>query len=190
MKLYISKNLEISEEEAFILQKRLYKQYGTTLFGLMKFHKFNPEEFLDFVHDINLSKLKQSKELKDNIDLLPGKKMIFTNGDEKWAKKILYALGIYDSVEKIFDIIKSDYIPKPQKKAYSNMIEMCKVNPKECIFFEDTKINLLEAHNFGMVTIHIDEKFDYEKKYELEYFVDFKFKSIEFALKTINKHLK
>ena len=58
MKLYISKNLKISEEEAFILQKRLYKKYGTTLFGLMKFHKFNPEEFLDFVHDINLSKLK------------------------------------------------------------------------------------------------------------------------------------
>ncbi len=190
MKLYISKNLNISEQEAFIIQKRLYKKYGTTLFGLMKFYKFSPIEFLDFVHDINLSKLKESKELKDNIDLLPGKKIIFTNGDEKWAKKILQALGISSSIEKIFDIIKSNYIPKPQKKAYLNLIEMFKIDPKKCIFFEDTKINLLEAHNFGMITIHIDEKFDYEKDYDLEKFVDFKFKSVEVALKTINKHIK
>ena len=59
MKLFISKKLSISENDAFILQKKFYHKYGTTLYGLMKNYKLDPDEFLNFVHDIDLSKLKK-----------------------------------------------------------------------------------------------------------------------------------
>ena len=59
MKLFISKKLSVSKEDAFVLQKNFTKKYGTTLYGLMKHYKFDPDEFLDFVHDVDLSKLKK-----------------------------------------------------------------------------------------------------------------------------------
>ncbi len=191
MKVYISKKLNLSLADSFKLQKTLYKKYGTTLFGLMKFHGVEPVDFLDFVHDINLDGLKKSNELRFSIDSLPGEKYIYTNGDEKWAEKILNALGIEQSINKIFDIIKSGYIPKPQKENYSKFVKEFNVDPKKSVFFEDTKKNLEYAHTIGMITIHIDEKFDFKNDdSNLESFIDFKFKCIKSALKVINHHVK
>ena len=74
MKEFISDKLQISEIEAFKIQKKFYKRYGTTLYGLMKNFNFNPEEFLSFVHNIDLRKLKKSILLRNKIKTLPGKK--------------------------------------------------------------------------------------------------------------------
>ena len=87
MKLFISKKLSVSKEDAFVLQKKFYKKYGTTLYGLMKHYKFDPDEFLDFVHDVDLSKLKKDSKLFEKIKSLPGKKIIYTNGEKVYAKK-------------------------------------------------------------------------------------------------------
>lgn len=181
MKLYISKELNVSLKEAFILQKKLFRDYGTTLFGLMKFYNIDPINFLNFVHDINLSNLKKSSKLSNLIESLPGKKIVFTNGDEKWAKKILEALGIERSIHHIFDIIKSNYIPKPQKQTYINFIKKFKIDPCNSVFFEDTKRNLKYAHSLGMTTIHINEK----NNNGLEKFIDFQFSNIKLALNNI-----
>ncbi len=190
MKTYISKELDISIKESFIIQKNLYKKYGTTLFGLMKLYNFKPKEFLDFVHDIDLSKIKKSKKLKELIERLPGEKVIFTNGDEKWAIKILTALGIEKSINKVFDIIKNDYIPKPQKKSYENFLKRNNINPKNSIFFEDTEKNLQPAHELGITTVHIHEKFKLDKKEILKPFIDYKFNCIKIALENILKKLE
>ena len=40
----------------------------------MKHYKFDPDEFLDFVHDVDLSKLKKDSKLFEKIKSLPGKK--------------------------------------------------------------------------------------------------------------------
>ena len=113
MKLFISKKLSVSEKEAFILQKKFYNEYGTTLYGLMKHHQFDPDEFLDFVHDIDLSKLKKNTELFDKINNLPGTKVIYTKWKKKLCKKV-YITGYLDLFESIWDIKKSKFIPKPQ----------------------------------------------------------------------------
>ena len=42
-------------EYARHLQKSYYRQFGTTLSGLMQVHKMDPKAFLDYVHDIDLS---------------------------------------------------------------------------------------------------------------------------------------
>ena len=84
MKKFISKKLNISLEEAFKVQKLYYHKYGTTLFGLMQNHNLEPDEFLDFVHDINFKNLKKSKLLK--------KKIGFTSWDEinlyQWRRNV------------------------------------------------------------------------------------------------------
>ena len=76
MKLFISKKLSISENDAFILQKKFYHKYGTTLYGLMKNYELDPDEFLNFVHDIDLSKLKKNCDFVLN-DFWSYKKLFF-----------------------------------------------------------------------------------------------------------------
>ena len=79
----------------------------------MKHHQFDPDEFLDFVHDIDLSKLKKNTELFDKINNLPNKKL-FTQTVKEIMQKVLLSLGISDLFESIWDIKKSKFIPKPQ----------------------------------------------------------------------------
>lgn len=186
MKKYISKKFNLELNEAFKLQKKLYYENGTTLSGLMQQFQIDPIEFLDYVHDVNLTKIQKSSELQHFIDCLPGRKIVFTNGDYKWAKKILSALGILNSFNHIFDIIEADFIPKPNLGTYKKFVKKYDINPKKSVFFEDTEKNLIPAHELGMTTIHIDvKKIETKKKYK--YFVDFKFSCIKSALKTIRK---
>lgn len=185
MKKFISRELKISQNEAFKIQKELYHEYGTTLSGLIKLYNVQPKKFLDYVHDIDLSKLKKSKELIKFLNHLPGKKIIFTNGDEKWAKRVLSSLGIVNLIDGIYDIIKANYLPKPQKKTYLNFIKRYDLNPNNSVFFEDTEINLKPAYDLGMTTIHIDLNY---KKNNLKSFIDHKFNSINSALESINNN--
>ena len=113
MKKFISSRLNISEKEAFKIQKKFYKEYGTTLSGLTKHYQVQPNEFLKYVHDVDLSKLKKCPALFKEINQLPGRKIIYTNGDHDYAKKVLNSLGIESLFEYILDITKSKYIPKP-----------------------------------------------------------------------------
>ena len=117
MKKFISKKLKLSETKSFVLQKNFYKKYGTTLYGLMKHYEVDPKEFCNYVHNINLKNLKHSKSLRSKLQALPGRKIVYTNGDYKYAKKILKCLGIEDQFLDIFDITKSNYIPKPMKSS-------------------------------------------------------------------------
>ena len=64
MKKFISKKLKLSETKSFVLQKNFYKKYGTTLYGLMKHYEVDPQEFCNYVHNINLKNLKHSKSLR------------------------------------------------------------------------------------------------------------------------------
>lgn len=185
MKRFISKKLDVSFDEAFRLQKKFYLEFGTTLFGLMKYHNVNPDEFLDFVHDIDLTKIKKSKGLKYKINNLPGTKILFTNGDEKYAKRVLESLGIEDSIDQIFDIKRANYLPKPKLETYLRLIKEFNINPQKTVFFEDIEKNLEPAHKLGITTVHIKENFNSSQINKSKEFVDLSFKCIDSALESI-----
>ena len=52
MSQFISQKLNVDIKEAKIIQKNYFYEYNTTLNGLIKNHKIDANEFLDFVHDI------------------------------------------------------------------------------------------------------------------------------------------
>ena len=103
----------------------------------MKYYDVDPDEFLDYVHNIDFSKLKKNDELNQYLKLLPGKKIVFTNGDENYASKVLCSLGIIDNIDEIYDIKKGNYIPKPKIETYRNLINSLKIIPRKTVFFED-----------------------------------------------------
>jgi putative hydrolase of the HAD superfamily len=110
---FIARFLGVPLEYARHLQKSYYRQFGTTLCGLMQVHRMDPTPFLDYVHDLDLSVLPQSPELAAAIARLPGRKLILTNGSRAHAERVAGKLGILDLFEDIFDICAADYTPKP-----------------------------------------------------------------------------
>ena len=88
MSKFISDKLNVSIEEAKKIQKNYFHEYNTTLNGMIKNHKIDADEFLEFVHDVNLDFLKADKNLEKEIAILEGKKFIFTNGSKAHAANV------------------------------------------------------------------------------------------------------
>ena len=155
MKSFIAEFLDIEPDDAFKIQKKYFREYGTTLRGLMERHAINPKSFLDYVHDIDLQLLQPNLTLNRALKELPGRKIIFTNADVAHSERVMERLGIRQNFEDIFDIVASDYIPKPQPKAYEMFIKQLHINPEFTIMFEDMARNLKPAADIGMTTVWV-----------------------------------
>ena len=174
MTSFIADNLKISNEEAFNIQKQNFIDHGTTLAGFMNSgnDKINPDKFLEFVHDINLSSLKEDNDLRRILLLLPGKKYIFTNGTKKHAENVLKKLNLENIFHSIFGIKEANYLPKPNIETYNLFLKTHEVDPKTSIMFEDMGRNLIPAKELGMKTVLLERKLpnknnsDQEEKYK------------------------
>src|SRR5689334_15812354 len=139
---YIVRLLNLSRDDAFRLQKDYYRRYGTTLRGLMLEHGLEPDEFLDFVHQIDHSPLEANPALGAAIEKLPGRKLILTNGTRKHAEAVLYRLGIHEHFEDVFDIIAAELEPKPSPQTYDRFLARHETDPSKAAMFEDLARNL------------------------------------------------
>ncbi len=60
------------------------------------------------------SPVPPNRALDAALHALPGRKLIFTNGTVAHAEKVLARIGITHHFGDIFDIVHSDFIPKPR----------------------------------------------------------------------------
>ena len=155
MTAYVSELLQLPKEEARILQKALYKEYGTTLKGLMERYAVDADDFLEKVHDIDYSWLDPNPALGEAIRRLPGRKFIFTNGNRAHAERAARQLGILDHFEDIFDIVAAELSPKPAWETYDKFVLMHRVAGPDAVMFEDLAKNLTVPKALGMTTVLI-----------------------------------
>jgi putative hydrolase of the HAD superfamily len=155
MTAYVQELLTLSRDEARTLQKALYKEYGTTLSGLMAKHGVDPDDFLEKVHDIDYSWLRPDPVLGAAIRQLPGRKFIFTNGDRGHAERTARQLGILDHFDDIFDIIAAGLTPKPAPETYDLFLASHGVNGPNAVMFDDLARNLAVPKALGMTTVLI-----------------------------------
>ena len=188
MSKFISEKLNVSLEEAKKIQKNYFHEYNTTLNGMIKNHDIDANEFLEFVHDVDLEFLKKNEPLKIEIEKLKGKKIIFTNGSKAHASNVTSRIGIEQLFDGVFDIVDSDFYPKPSMEPYKKIIENYKIVPEYCIFFEDIARNLKPAYELGMKTVWIENNEPWAAKYSDEEFVNYKTGSLTNFLKEINEH--
>jgi len=166
---FIANFLGVPYQEARRLQKGYYRDYGTTLSGLMSRHGLEPSQFLDYVHDIDFSVLHQAPELGRALDRLPGEKLIFTNGTAAYAEKVAARLGVLDRFAGVFDIASAGYVPKPREEAYERFLEAHGVAPARAAMFEDLPHNLEAPHRLGMATVLVKSRyFDHPAQREIE----------------------
>jgi putative hydrolase of the HAD superfamily len=150
---YIARFLAVPPEEAFRVQKDYYKRYGTSMRGLMAEHGMQPDDFLDFVHQIDHSPLTPNPALGAALEGLPGRKLILTNGTRKHAEAVVRRLAIHQHFEDVFDIVAAGLEPKPRAQTYDRFLGRHGVDPTKAAMFEDLARNLEIPHALGMTTV-------------------------------------
>ncbi len=153
MSEFVADYLDMDLDEARRIQKQYYYDHGTTLSGLMKLHGLSPDLFLEYVHDIDLSPVPPNPQLNLELDTLPGRKVVFTNGSMGHAENVLRHLSITHHFEVIVDIAASDYIPKSQPRAFDKLLEHASIDPTRSAMFDDLHSNLAPAKQLGMTTV-------------------------------------
>jgi len=186
MSKYISEKLKVNIEEAKKIQKNYFYEYNTTLNGMIKNHKIDANEFLDFVHDIDIDFLQKDIKLANEIKKLNGKKIIFTNGSRKHALNVTKRIGIDQYFDDIFDIVDSEFVPKPAIEPYKKLVKKHKIDPKLCVFIEDIARNLKPAYEMGMKTIWIENEEPWAKKFSDSDFINYRTDNLSEFLKKIN----
>ena len=156
MSQFIQHLFACGDDEARRVQKQYFHEHGTTLAGLMASHGVDPHEFLDYVHDIDLARIAADPKLVAALDRLPGRKFVFTNGDENYAKRVLERLGLANAFDGLHDIHAMAYVPKPDPRSYAAMCELYAIAPERALFVEDMARNLAPAKALGMTTVWID----------------------------------
>lgn len=150
---FVERFTGLPREEARALQKGYLHEHGTTLAGLMAHHGVDPRVFLDEVHDVSLEKLRPDPVLAAALARLPGRRLVFTNGDGRHAERILGHMGIRDLFEDVFHLEHANWIPKPSPDTFARMVEAHRVRPEAAAFFEDRAVNLKPAADLGMTTV-------------------------------------
>ncbi len=152
---FISAALQVDGGEAKRIQKDYFRDYGTTLRGLMVNHGIDPESFLEFVHAIDVGVLAPDAALDSALGRLEGAKYVFTNGSLEHAVKVMDRLGVTRHFEAVFDIAAAGYLSKPDPAAYRALVERHRIRPAETAIFEDLSRNLAPAAELGMTTVWV-----------------------------------
>ena len=156
--LYLIEHSGLDGASAMALQRYYYHQHGTTLRGLVDEDGVSPEGFLDFVHDIDRSRLPPNPRLGEEIAKLPGRKLIFTNGSRRHALATVEQLGLGGLFEDAFDIVAAGLRPKPLEAAFDAFFAAHGVEPKRAAMFEDIAKNLVVPRARGMATVLVRPK--------------------------------
>ena len=185
MTKYISEKLNVDLVKAKELQTNYFYKYNTSLNGLMIHHDIPPKEFLKYVHNIDLSFMKKDKTLRDQLENLDMRKLIFTNGSTDHAKNVLTHLGIDDLFEGIFDIGDAEYRPKPEPKAFDLMVKKFSIDPNDTIYVEDIAKNLSTGKERGCTTVWLINNEQWGKMESDKDYIDYKIENLSLFLKEI-----
>jgi putative hydrolase of the HAD superfamily len=161
MTRFVADRLKLTPEAALTVQKTYFREHGTTLRGLMTVDRIDPDDFLAFVHEVDLSSVPRDPILVAALAALPGRKIVHTNGSRRHAERLLDHLGIAASFCGIVDIAAADYQPKPALAGYYTLLRQHQVTPATALMAEDMAKNLVPAAALGMTTAWVRNPIDW-----------------------------
>jgi len=161
MNQYICTRFAVTPEEAALLRARYFREHGTTMNGLMVVDRIDPHDFLAFVHDIDHSVVPANPELVVALSGLAGRKLVYTNGSVPHAENLLKHLGVTHCFDDIFDIVASEFAPKPAIAPFRAFVSRYGVAPATALMVEDIARNLAPAAQLGMTTAWVRTDVDW-----------------------------
>ncbi|MEO0363585.1 MAG: pyrimidine 5'-nucleotidase [Pseudomonadota bacterium] len=155
---YVMRLAGVDAAEANRLRDAYWREYGTTLAGLMARHDADPEPYLDEVHDIDLEHLTEDQALAAAIETLPGRKIVYTNGSRGHADNVLAARGLTHLFDARYGVEDADYAPKPLREAFERVFALDGLAPAGAVMVEDDLRNLAAPRALGMRTLWVTEE--------------------------------
>ena len=186
---FIKNYLNIETKKAKELQRKYYKEHGTTLRGMMDNHGVDPDYFLSEVHKLDYSIVGSNNKLNMELKKLNGKKIIYTNANMEHVLNVLERIELSNCFDHVFDIKMANYIPKPQLTPYNHIVKKFDLNPSKSAMFDDIAKNLVPAKNVGFTSIWIDagyENFSDDIKSSKKY-IDFETNDLSVFLEKVNR---
>ena len=155
MTAWVMDALSVDAATADHLRKHYWATYGTTLAGLMREHDVDPGPYLTDVHDISFDALEPDLELASAINALPGRRIVYTNGTEPYARQVIAARGLDGLFDAVYGVEHAGFRPKPEREAFEAIISQDGFHPERAAMFEDDARNLAAPHEMGMATVHV-----------------------------------
>lgn len=151
---YVVERLGLDEEAAMLLRRDYLARYGTTMCGLIIHQHIDPEDYLEYVHQVPLADLlSPAPRLKTVLDNIPVEKVIFTNATREHAARVLRAMDIERHFTRIVDVRDMGYQSKPHPAAYRRLLTLLDADPQACLMVDDSARNLRPARELGMITV-------------------------------------
>jgi putative hydrolase of the HAD superfamily len=119
----------------------------------MRHHGVDPYDFMDTVHDVDLSEIGRDHRLIAALRAFPGRSVVYTNGPADYAARVLARLGVNDLIDAVVALDDVDFIPKPEALGFVSMARLAQVEPHTAVMFEDSARNLETAAHLGYATV-------------------------------------
>jgi putative hydrolase of the HAD superfamily len=153
---YLIERVGIDPAEVDAIRRRLWSDYGTTLHGLMHGHGIDADDYLRFVHAIELGDLlARDDRLAAMLRRIPLLKIAVTNGSAAHARGVLGCLGVRELFFRIYGLERLGFVPKPYVQAYHVLLADLHAQGRDCILVEDRAVNLRAARQLGMRTVYV-----------------------------------
>lgn len=153
---YLIERVGIDASEVDAIRRRLWSDYGTTLHGLMHRRGIDPDDYLRFVHAVELGELLgDDPALRAVLARIPLLKVAVTNGSAAHANGVLDCLGVRALFFRVYGLERLDFVPKPYVQAYQLVLADLHVLGSDCILVEDRAVNLRAARQLGMRTVYV-----------------------------------
>ncbi|XP_078442103.1 suppressor of disruption of TFIIS-like isoform X2 [Wolffia australiana] len=166
---FLRKNIEeflmmtcgITAEDAFALRSELFKTYGSSLVGLRaRGYNIHPDDYHSFVHGrLPYDLIRPNPSLRDLLQSIPQRRIIFTNSDMVHATRSLERLGLTGCFDGIIcfetlnpDLFGSKIVLKPSVTAFNTALSISGVNPRRVLFLDDSEKNIASAKAIGLRT--------------------------------------
>ncbi len=174
--------LDVNKVEADKMRAEYWKKYGTSLAGLMRNYKIDPDDFLNNVHDIDFSVLPKDLNLFEALNNLSGRKLVYTNGTAPYAREVLEYRGLLNVFDEIYGIEDANYVPKPFPEAFEIIFSKANIEHNRSAMFEDEVRNLEVPFKLGLKTILVSDVQSNKN------FVDYTTKCLSDFLRQINSN--
>lgn len=148
---YLERRMGVPAAEVDVVRRRLRDAHGTTLRGLMLRHEIDPDDYLGYVHDVDLSDLlRPDPALRRLLGRLPGRKAVLTNASRRHASQVLRLLAVEDAFEAVVAIEDMEYVCKPDPRAFAAALSRLGAQARDCCFVDDVRANVAAARELGM----------------------------------------
>ncbi|KAE8415931.1 Haloacid dehalogenase-like hydrolase-domain-containing protein [Aspergillus pseudocaelatus] len=162
---FFVKHLSLNGEDAHMLHKKYYTEYGLAIEGLTRHHKIDPLQFNSEVDDTLpldtiLKPDPQLRKLLEDIDRSKVRLWLLTNAYVTHGKRVVKLLGVDDQFEGITfcDYGQLPLVCKPTQEMYAKAEREANVpSTAERYFVDDSGLNCKHAAARGWQTAHLVE---------------------------------